>query len=89
MPKRRERLNEVDERILLEMEDERGLYIRTIATRLGLLEAQVRRSYRKMKRMGLAYFTTLWDEDQGYPSGSGYILTGKGLDAQAVLRTKA
>jgi hypothetical protein len=86
MPKRKENLNDKDKRVLVEMLDERFTVIATMARYTGLEPAQVRRSYRKMKRMGLAYFTTGYDEDEYYVSGSGYVLTSAGEEVRNALR---
>lgn len=85
MPKRRENLNDRDKLILDFMEEERGLYISSMASYTGLTEAEVRRSYRKLRRMGLAIFMPLWNEDEGCPAGSGYVLSPEGCKAQEAL----
>ena len=88
MVKRQERLNDNDKRVLVEMSDERAQWIAAMAADTSLTPAQVRRSYRKLKRMGLAYFTTCWDEDNGRVAGSGYCLTSKGRDERDKLRAE-
>jgi hypothetical protein len=86
MPKRKENLNDIDRRVLVEMYDDHYQYIAALAADANLTPAQVRRSYRKMKRMGLTYYATGWNEDEGQVAGSGYFLTPQGLVERDRLR---
>ena len=88
MVKRQERLNDNDKRVLVEMSDERAQWIAAMAADTNLNIREVRRSYRKLKRMGLAYWAPAWNEDDNRPSGSGYFLTTKGCVERDKLRAE-
>jgi hypothetical protein len=88
MTKRQEKLNEFDKRVLIEMSDERVQRIAAMAAEAdsALTPAQVRRSYRKLRRMGLAVYGPCYDEDEYKVCGSGYSLTDTGVEERDRLR---
>lgn len=86
MPKRQERLNDNDKAVLVEMSDDRIKWIAPMAADTNLSQSEVRRSYRKLRRMGLAHYGTSWNEDDYRVGGSGYSLTDAGVSERDRLR---
>jgi hypothetical protein len=71
--------------VLAEMSDDYGRTAARLVADTGLTHAQVVDARRQLRKMGLAIYGPLFDEDTGRPSGSGYLLTSEGVRVRAYM----
>lgn len=75
-------IGERGRKILLAMKEEYSFPISMLASETKLSKTAVRRTLKTMRQFDLVFIQPWFDEDDIFIRGSGYFLSGKGLDVR-------